>query len=184
MTETPSTPHDSASEDPASRLPASTLLLGAGGLLLILGAFLPWVTIGAIGSISGVNSRYGLGTLLIGVMVLVATFGVGRIFSRDEAKAVMIIAAAFGAASLVLALYVGFATRDSVAEGEVDDAGASEGADSSSDDLDAAFEDFGKEFEESLAEFVKVGTGVGVYATALGGALVAGGGYLASRRRA
>jgi hypothetical protein len=158
----------------AGRLPTSTLLLGAGALLLIVGAFLPWIKVFAFG-ISGVDTNYGIGTLLIGVVALVGAFGAGRIFNASKAGIFLKVAAALGVVALALALYVGFAIRDSIAE---DEAGTDDAAATEDSGLGAEFDDA----LEDLTEALKPTTGVGVYATALGGALVLAGGLMASRR--
>ena len=161
-----------------SRLPTSTLLIGAGALLLVVGAFLPWVKVFAFG-ISGVDTDWGIFTLLIGVVALVAAFGAGRVFNASKSGVLLKVTAALGVVAVAIAVYVGFAIRDSVAQ---DEAGA-ETSTSEEEDLG----EFGEGFEDvfkDLADALKPTTGVGVYATLLGGALVAAGGLMGSRREA
>jgi uncharacterized membrane protein YedE/YeeE len=165
---------------PASpgRLPTSTLLIGAGALLLLLGAFLPWVKVFAFG-ISGVDTDWGIVTLLIGVVALVAAFGAGRIFDPSKANIFLKVTAALGVVAVAIAVYVGFAIRDAVAEDET----GTETSTSEEQDLGELGEGFEDAFSD-LADALKPTTGVGVYATLLGGALVAAGGILGSRRGA
>lgn len=169
------------SEQPASilRLPLSTLLLGAGGVLLVLGALLPWVTVGSILSISGITARWGLLTIIAGVVVLLAASGAGRGFAARQAHSVALVAAVAGAASLLIALYVGFAIRDAVAESREGSQTVGVVAPSG---LDPEFQRSFDELSASLLEAFKASTGVGVYATALGGALACVGYALALRR--
>lgn len=77
------------------RLPTSTLLMGAGGVLLLISAILPWVTVFGIG-ISGVSAQWGVITLLAGLAVLVAAFGAGRIFDAAKTALLTTIAAGLG----------------------------------------------------------------------------------------
>lgn len=155
------------------RLPTSTLLLGAGGLLILIGAFLPWVTVFGFG-ISGVNTNYGIITILIGIAALIIAFGAGRLYNARLSGTLMKVAAGLGALACALALYVGFAIREDVAEDE----GSGDTASSEEEDLG----EFGDALE-GFAEALKPKTGVGVYTTLLGGALAVAGGVMASRGR-
>ncbi|MCW2738472.1 hypothetical protein [Nocardioides sp.] len=97
---------------------------------------------------------------------------------RSTDKALAIAGVVLGLLSLAIAIYVGFAIRDSIAEDE----GGSDSSSSEStgnDELDDSLD----EFERSLEELFKVGTGIGVYATALGGLAVAGGAAMKLRRK-
>lgn len=171
MTTEPTTP------TAPSRLPASTLLAGAGGLLVVLGAFLPWVTVGSVFSISGIDAKYGIATLIVGIILLIAAFGAGKVYDASKAKVAATVITVLGALALAVGLYAGFVIRDNIAEANADTSASSttEGG----GELDAAFEDFANE----IAEAFKPGTGFGVYATALGGALALGGGLMAAKRR-
>lgn len=160
-----------------SRLPTSTVLLGAGGLLLILGAFLPWVTVGDLLGISGVSARYGIATLIVGLVALLAAFGAGRVFDMTKRRPVLIASGVLGALATILALYVGFAIRDNVAEDKTGEETAAQN--DSSTNEDDSFAELGAEFAESLAAAFEIKTGVGVYATLIGGALVLAGGVTA-----
>lgn len=159
-----------------SRLPTTTLLIAAGAVLILIGSFLPWITVFGFG-ISGVNTDYGIITLVIAAVALVAAFGAGRVFDAGKTRAAMIVTAVLGAVALACALYVGFAIRDSVAEDEGgSDAAATEEEDSGlGDEFDDALEGF--------AESLSPKTGVGVYTTALGGVLVLAGGLMAARKK-
>ena len=56
-----------------SRLPTTTLLIAAGAVLILIGSFLPWITVFGFG-ISGVDTDYGIITLVIAAVALVAAF--------------------------------------------------------------------------------------------------------------
>lgn len=135
---------------------------------------------GSILSVSGVDGRWGLVSLAAGlVAVLIAIqVGTGRLIRRSPDTALAVTGVVVGLVSVAGALYVGFAIRDTVAEQETRSSSASE-ADTGSDELDASR----NEFQTSLEELFKVGTGVGVYVTTLGGLLVAAGGAMTFRRR-
>ncbi len=154
-----------------TKLPTSALLLAAGGLLLVLGAFLPWVEAAQVFGVSGIGVRWGIATLLAGVFAAVAAFGSGRIFARAGRLPVMIAAVVLGSASLLIALYVGLAIRGSVAETGAETASTGDPA------LDAELDEFSASLEEAFAPK----TGIGVYSTALGGVLVLAGGVLSLR---
>lgn len=180
MTET----NDTTTNTAPGRLPTSSLLLGAGGILLIIGALLPWVTIAEVFSISGVGSDYGIIALLGAAVALVAALGAGRVFSAGQTKPVAIAAIVLGVLSLAAALYVGFAIRDAVAEDEVDDGAVAQEDEISTGDaeldaeLEASLEGFAAELEAAFTPT----TGIGVYTTALGGLLVIAGGAMLARR--
>lgn len=157
-----------------NRLPTSTLLIAGGAVLILIGSFLPWVKIFAFG-ISGVDTDYGIITLLIGVIALVAAFGAGRVFDAGKTRAALVVTAVLGAVALACALYVGFAIRDSVAEDEGGtDTAATEEESGLGEEFDDALEDFASALEPQ--------TGVGVYTTALGGVLVLAGGLMGAAR--
>jgi hypothetical protein len=166
-TGTPSVPYA------ATTLPATMLLLGAGGLALVFGAFLPWVTVASFFTISGFSVHWGIATLIAGCAVLVVALGRGTIYTPDQQQAVCIVAAVLGVGAIAVSLYVGFAIRDSVAEAKSSipssPAGTNPGVDI----------DFG----DALAEFFKIRTGSGVYVTALGGVMAAAGGILQLRTK-
>jgi hypothetical protein len=163
----------------STNFPAPVLLLGCGGVLLTVGALLPWVTIGNLLSISGVTARWGLVTLAagLGALAIAVQVGTGRLVPRSTDKALAIGGVVLGLLSFAIAIYVGFAIRDSIAE---DESGSdpSSSASTGNDEIDESM----SEFERSLEELFKVGTGIGVYATALGGLAVAGGAALKLRR--
>ena len=168
------------SEQPSTstRLPLSTLLLGVGGALLVLGALLPWVEVGSVLSISGVTANWGLVTIVAGAVALLVAFGVGRIFPSEQARPAAVVAAVAGGASLLIALYVGFAIRDSVAESRTESGIAGVVVPG---ELGTEFQESLDELSASITEAFKASTGVGVYATALGGVLVCAGGLQALR---
>jgi hypothetical protein len=162
---TPS-PYASPAAGPAGgALPATALIMGAGGLALVFGAFLPWVTVASIFTVNGVSVHWGIATLIAGLVVLVVALGRGRIYTADQEQPLSIVAAVLGVGAIAVALYVGFAIRDSVAEDKSDVASGP----STGPDVDI---DFGNAF----AELFKVRTGFGVYITAIGGVLAAAGG--------
>ncbi len=167
---------------PPGRLPASTLALAVGGILLIIGAMLPWVTVGALFSISGITAHYGLGTLLIGLVALVAAFGAGRVFSPRAGKFVSAITSLLGLVALAVALLVAFGIRDAIAESE--SGGNKSVATDTTNPItgDTELDNSLRELGESVAEAFKVSTGMGVYSTAAGGLLVLLGGVQAFRR--
>lgn len=158
-----------------SRLPTTTLLIAAGAVLILIGSFLPWITVFGFG-ISGVDTDYGIITLVIAAVALVAAFGAGRVFDVGKTRVAMIVTAVLGAVALACALYVGFAIRESVAE---DEGGSEAAATDEESGLGEEFDDALEGFAESLAPK----TGVGVYATALGGVLVLAGGVMAARKK-
>ena len=169
-----------------ARIPVPTLLLGAGGVALVIGSLLPWVTVGSIFSISGITSKYGIGTLLVGLFALLAAFGAGRVFVTTARRPVMIGTAVLGVAALGLAVYVGFAIRDSVAKSDSRSKATGTAAPlpigtSDPSNLDQSFQDAFKGLQDKLASVFAVHTGFGVYVTALGGALVIGGAALSLR---
>ena len=163
--------------EPISR---AGLLTGLGGVLLVVGSLLPWVTIGAFFSISGVGARWGLGTLFAGLALLAiaAQIVTGRLVPPSRTRALAIGGVALGVLSLGLALYVGLGLRDAIAESETGTS-SSESADSSAGELDGLADDFA----ESLEALFEVGTGAGLYTVGVGGILGAAGAGLALRRK-
>lgn len=156
------------------------LLVGCGGVLLIVGSLLPWVTIGSFLSISGVTARWGLVTLVagLGAVAIAVQISTGRLIPRAPDKALAIASVVLGLLSFAIAIYVGFAMRESVAEDEADSDSTSSSASTNTDEFDESMD----EFERSLEKLFKVSTGIGVYATALGGLAVAGGAAVKLRR--
>ena len=147
----------------------------------MLGAFLPWVTVGEIFGISGVSAQYGIATLVVGLLALVAAFGTGKIFDRSKRSLVVTAAAVLGAIAVAISIFVGFAIRDSVAKDETEQQTAQESTSTGDEELDQSLENFGADLAKTFADAFKVSTGIGVYATLLGGALVVAGGFKARR---
>lgn len=178
MSDTPATSTTQGSNTSAN-FPAPVLLLGCGGVLLTIGALLPWVTVGSFLSISGVTARWGLLTLVagLGAIAIAVQISTGRLVPRSTDKALAIAGAVLGLLSFAIAIYVGFAIRDSIADDE-GGADSSSSASTGNDEFDESMD----ELERSLEELFKVGTGIGVYATALGGLAVGGGAAMKLRR--
>lgn len=162
-----------AEPKPTTKLPTSTLLLGAGGLLLLLSAFMPWIKVLAF-SLSGVDTDWGLIAIVAGVAAIIAAAG-PRVFASEKAvAAVLSLTGILAVFAIIGAIYVGFAVRDSVAKEE-----SSEASSPSNPYL-------GEEFEDALDEFAeafKPTTGTGVYAAVIGGVVVLAGTVVAGRER-
>lgn len=169
---TPGTPTAMPAAAPLApvRLPTSTLLMGGGAVALVLGAFLPWVTVASIFNLSGVSVRYGIGTLVAGLLVLVVAFGRDRVYDASKQRPLRIGAVVLGVAALGVALYVGFAIRNSLAQDKEGGSASGFSADTTSGDpeFQKSVDDFGKQIANAFAPK----TGFGVYVTALGGLLV------------
>lgn len=168
--------HEGPHAEPLSR---AGLLIALGAILLVLGSFLPWVTVGAFWSISGVGARWGLITLFTGLALLVIAVQLltGRLVQPSRTRALAVGGVVLGVLSVGLALYVGLGLRDAIAESDGGTA-ASESADNAADELDGLADDFA----DSLKALFEVGTGAGLYTVGVGGILGAAAAGLALRR--
>jgi len=158
-------------------LPPYVLLLFAGGVLAVVGSFLPWVSIGALLSVTGVEARWGLFTLGAGfaASAIAIQLSSGRLVRRKMDRALAIAAVVLGVVSLGIAIYVGFAVRDAVAESNSESSTSAEASSTGDPEFDASLDDFAKGIEEAF----KVRTGAGVYLTVLSGILISAGGAIA-----
>lgn len=163
-----------------TRLPASTIVLALGGGLLVIGAFLDWISSAGIFGVTGVRARYGLVTLAVGLYVQAVAFGAGRLYDVSYRKPVAVVTLLLGAASAGLALAVGF-TIVNAADSEPPPAAAAAPADP--DDPFAALGESFDQLGDDLAEAFAPKLGVGVFVTVAGGALVAVGAAASLGRR-
>jgi hypothetical protein len=169
-----------------ARLPTPTLLLAAGAVLLVVGSLLPWVTIASIFSVNGVTAKYGIGTLIAGLVAFVAAFGAGRIFSNAARRPVMISTAVLGLLSLLLAVGVTVKLRETIAHssGHSTDTAALTSADPGTDPtLGGEFGQALTKATQSLTEALKPKTGFGVFVIGLGGILTLAGAAAELRKK-
>jgi hypothetical protein len=147
---------------------------------MAIGALLPWVTVAGFLSITGVTARWGLVTLVAGLLTIGIVFqlGTGRLVKASFNKPLRFTAVALGLISLAIALYVGFAIRDALAEDK-----SNEKASTSSTTGDSEFDKSLDNWAKSFADALKPSTGAGVYATGLGGALAMAGAMMTLSRR-
>lgn len=171
-----------------SGAPRWALLLLGGGAALVLGAFLPWVRI-LVFEISGVTARWGIVTLLAGIVVLVAAYQAwkGGLLSARATRPLLIAAAIAGGIGVLVPAAVAVELKESVAESEVgeEDGISDDDAFGSEDEefFDAEWEAEMEEFERSLAEAFAVKLGFGLWLSLLGGGVALAGGIDALRSR-
>lgn len=168
------------SEQRSEQFPAEVLMLGLGGILMFVGAFLPWVSVASIFSVSGIDAQWGLVALFAGFAALgvSAQLGTGRLVRAELNRGLSILGVILGVVGLAAALYVGFAIRDTVAEDESGSTTTSEDESTGDAEFDASME----EFEESLEDLFAIKVGTGVYIAIAGGLLTSAGGAVAIRR--
>lgn len=171
--------------DANTRLPAWTLLIGFGGLALVIGAFLPWVTVGTIFSVNGLNAHYGIGTLLAGVVALATALGAGRIYKRKNRETFVSLSALLGLGAVVVAVLAAVFVQRSIADtnGRLS-AAESSSPPNSAGSSDSAFAqsltEMQNSIQNSIAQALQIGTGFGVYLTGLGGVLILAGAGVAT----
>jgi hypothetical protein len=173
--------------------PGSALLLLAGGILAVLGAFLPWVTV-FVFNINGVSARWGFLSLLAGLVGLAAGYQrwKGGLFKARSTRTVMICGLVAGFVALSTSLLVAVALKTDVAKSKTGGDTTSTTVASSdcetapdpaacrqiaNESFGSAFDDFSKSLEKAFA----VRIGYGIWVTALGGLAMAVGSTMSLR---
>lgn len=153
------------------------MVAAAGGLVLLIAAFMPWVTVGLGQAGAGANLNVagtegdGVITLVIGLIVLVAgiVMWLGR--SRGLVKGLAIAALVLGIIGAGIAVYDITSKDRQFDQGLREGLGKSTGQEISDEQLAAA-----KAELDRLGVEVKIG--IGMYLTVVGGLLAAVGGIL------
>lgn len=167
-------------------LPPGAIVAGAGALLAIVGVFLDWASVttsieggqfagqqlpGGTDSIgaTGISHWTGIVALLASVVALAAAAGIGFLREAATRRTAAMVAAGAGAAALLMTI-VAFIMSESIALADVPGG--------------AQALEFARQFAEQLGVGgieIDVGPSIGVFVTAIGGAVAAVGGVLALR---
>ena len=161
----------------ARKNPVPGIVAAVGGLVLLIAAFMPWVTVGLGQAGAGANLSVagtegdGVITLIIGLILLVAgiVMWLGR--SRGLVKGLAVAALVLGVIGAGIALYDITSKDRQFDQGLREGISQSTGQEISDEQLAAA-----KAELERLG--VEVNIGIGMYLTVLGGLLAAVGGIL------
>jgi len=158
----------------------------AGGLLGVIGVFLPWAQLASVGSlvtpavttvgVSGIRHWSGLAALVASGVAVLGALGAGMFEDAPSRRQAGTVAAVAGALAVVAAL-IGFSQREAIATG-----GLPGGREALAFARDFAAE-FNREFDLSIPP-PRVGAGGGVFLTVAGGAAGAIGGLLVLRQEA
>lgn len=158
----------------------------AGGLLGVIGVFLPWAQLASVGSlvtpavttvgVAGIRHWSGLAALVASGVAVLGALGGGMFEDAPSRRQAGTVAAVAGALAVVAAL-IGFSQREAIATG-----GLPGGREALAFARDFASE-FNREFDLSIPP-PRVGAGGGVFLTVAGGAAAAIGGLVVLRQEA
>jgi hypothetical protein len=158
----------------------------AGALLGVIGVFLPWAQLTSVGSlvaptvttvgVAGIRHWTGLAALVASGVAVLGALGAGMFEDAPSRRQAGAVAAAAGALAIVAAL-IGFSQREAIATG-----GLPGGREALTFARDFAAE-FNREFDLSIPP-PRVGAGMGVFLTLVGGAAATTGALLVLRQEA
>jgi hypothetical protein len=165
-------------------LPLEALGLGLGAVLLVVSAFLPWISIFAFG-VSGIDLRYGVVALVAGILSLVAAAeaATGSVVGPARRSLVHGVAVVAGLGSAIAALAVWTRLRQVLSDldgfaGLGGELSFDESAPSPDDPFAAGFGELGQQLADALAPQAAAGLWLALAA----GLLVAGSAVVAIRR--
>jgi hypothetical protein len=179
-------PYTESSTTSSTSPPPGAIVAGIGGLVALIGVFLPWANVttafeggqlggqqfgGASQSVgaTGISHWTGILALIAALVTLAVAVGVVVLQDPGTRRTAAIVAVGGGGAALVMAI-LGVVMSESIAVGSAP--GGREAL------------DFARQFADQLGlEGFRVDTGpaIGVFVTALGGAVAVAGGFLALR---
>ena len=151
-----------------SRAPIGAILAIAGGALLVVGSFLPWVTLtqgGVSESATGIDGSDGYVTVVAGLVAL----GAGIMMMRQTKRALAILALVAGLVGGGLGVYDALTVKDSIAAEVASQVGIS--VEEARVALDQGIE----------AGLFDISTGIGLYPVIGGGVVAVIGGLMSMK---